>query len=37
MNQEGIESIEEKTGIKLPESYKKVVLNYPSELFGTDA
>jgi hypothetical protein len=37
MNQEEIESIEEKTGIKLPESYKQVVLDYPKELAGTEA
>ncbi|MFW0778387.1 MAG: SMI1/KNR4 family protein [Rickettsiales bacterium] len=37
MNHEEIESIEEKTGIKLPESYKQVVLNYPKELLGTEA
>ena len=37
MNQVEIESIEEKTGIKLPESYKQVLLNYPKELLGTEA
>ncbi|MCU4677193.1 SMI1/KNR4 family protein [Catenovulum sp. 2E275] len=37
VTQEEIESIEEKTGIKLPNSYKQVMLNYPRELLGTEA
>ena len=37
MNYEAIESIQDKTGIKLPESYKQIILNYPNELLGTEA
>jgi hypothetical protein len=37
MTNEEVALIEQKTGIKLPASYKNIVLNYPEQLLGTEA
>ena len=37
MTKDQIELIEKETGIKLPAGYKHVLLNYPSQLLGTEA
>ncbi|TBW47475.1 hypothetical protein EZI54_22720 [Marinobacter halodurans] len=37
MTNDEIRSIERSTGIKLPESYREILLNYPKELAGTEA
>jgi len=37
MTRDQIELIEKETGTKLPNGYVQVLLNYPSELLGTEA